>query len=129
MKSRTLPLTDSCHRPHLSSSMTQVSKAILTACLTLLLAGCAEVVPAGPDTFSVSTSGAGFSDKGCRARVYQKANEYCQSRGLVMMPLSLQARGGIPFTRPPSADLVFRALKPGDPELKRPAAAQVQNQE
>ncbi|MEO5915499.1 MAG: hypothetical protein ABIS50_14800 [Luteolibacter sp.] len=88
--------------------------------ITLAL-GCApQVIPAGPDTYTVSSSGAGFSAAGVRAKVYQTANDFCASRGLVMVPISIDARVGVLGQRPPSADLVFRALKPGDPEIKRP---------
>mgnify|MGYP006090183661 FL=1 len=79
-----------------------------------------KVIPSGPDTYSVSSSGAGFSTAGVRARVYTAANDYCNIRGLVMVPVSADIRGGVYGQRAPSADLVFRALKPGDPDIKRP---------
>ena len=86
-----------------------------------LLAGCAaEVIPAGPDTYTVASSGAGFSTAGVRAKTYRAANDYCQKRGLVMVPVSFDAQGGVLGQRPPTAELVFRALTPGDPEIKRP---------
>jgi len=93
-----------------------------TALLALsLFAGCAaQVVPAGPDTYTVSSSGAGFSTAGVRARAYRAANDFCAKRGLVMVPVSFDAQGGVLGQRPPTADLVFRALRPGDPEIKRP---------
>lgn len=77
-------------------------------------------MPAGPDTYTVSSSGAGFSTTGVRARVYRAASDYCTKRGLVMVPVSFDAQAGVLGQRPPSADLVFRALPPGDPEIKRP---------
>lgn len=90
---------------------------IVLACML----GCAsQVVPAGPDTYTVSSSGAGFSSAGVRARAYQAANDFCAKRGLVMVPVSFDAQGGVLGQRPPTADLVFRALRPGDPEIKRP---------
>ena len=87
-----------------------------------LLSGCtcSKVIAAGPDTFMVSASGAGFGTGGVRTEVYEKANKYCAERGLVMVPVSLDARLGELGRHAPTADLVFRALKPGDPEIKRP---------
>lgn len=97
---------------------------ISTTCALILVsffAGCAaQVIPAGPDTFTVSSSGAGFSTAGVRARTYRAANDYCTRRGLVMVPVSFDAQGGVLGQRAPTADLVFRALRPGDPEIKRP---------
>lgn len=94
---------------------------IITTTTIALLTGCAsEVIPAGPDTFTVSSSGAGFSTAGVRARCYKAANAYCKKHGLVMVPVSFDAQGGVLGRRPPTADLVFRALKPGDPDIKRP---------
>jgi hypothetical protein len=90
----------------------------------LVVAGCffmsPEVIPTGPDTYTI-TSGTsiGFSSAGVRAEVYRAANEFCAKRGLVMVPVSIDAREGELGRHPPSATLVFRALKPGDPEIKR----------
>ena len=90
---------------------------------TALLASCTpQVISAGPDTYSVSTSSAGFGSAGVRKRVFSAANDFCSKRGLVMVPVSVDVRGGVLGQRPPSADLVFRALKPGDPDIKRPNA-------
>lgn len=87
-----------------------------------LLTGCVSsgVIPSGPDTYMVSASGAGFATAGVRETVYEKANEFCKERGLVMVPVSFKAREGEFGRRPPSADLIFRALKPGDPAIDRP---------
>jgi hypothetical protein len=97
---------------------------IATVALAALITtgGCttSDVVPAGPDTYTVSASGAGFSDAKVRENVLQKANEFCATRGLVMVPVSLVSRPGEAGRNPPSANLVFRALKPGDPDIKRP---------
>jgi hypothetical protein len=96
-------------------------KALALILAASLLAGCTSgVIPAGPDTYMISSSGAGFSMAGVRARTYQKASQYCAARGLVFVPVSFDAQGGVYGQRPPTGDLVFRALKPGDPEIKRP---------
>lgn len=96
-------------------------RASALAAVIVIFTGCAsQVVPAGPDTYTVSSSGAGFSTAGVRARAYKAANDFCAKRGLIMVPVSFDAQGGVMGQRPPTADLVFRALRPGDPEIKRP---------
>jgi hypothetical protein len=111
--------------PFLSQSQ-NIRSLLLGACSVFFVSCQANVVSVGPDTYSASSSGAGFSDVGQREKVYGAANDFCAKRGLVMVPVSMDAKNGIVFTRPPSASLVFRALKPGDPEIKRPTSAQVQ---
>lgn len=103
------------------TSPRQVVTRIGALLMVSALAGCAaQVVPAGPDTYSVSSSGAGFSTAGVRSRAYRAATDFCSKRGLVMVPVSFDAQGGVLGSRPPTADLVFRALRPGDPDIKRP---------
>ena len=68
----------------------------------------------------ISAGGAGFSTGGVRASTYRKAQAYCAERGLVFVPVSFDSQPGVLGQRPPTADLVFRALRPGDPEIKRP---------
>src|SRR5580693_5751517 len=100
--------------PIIIATITLAALAVTSGCTT------SNIVPAGPDTYTVSASGAGFSDAKVRENVLQKANEFCAARGLVMVPVSLVSRPGEAGRNPPSADLVFRALKPGDPDIKRP---------
>jgi hypothetical protein len=98
-------------------------KLIITFLVSLLvLAGCttSNVIATGPDTYMVSASGAGFASAGVREAVYEEANAFCASRGLVMVPITFKAREGALGRHPPSADLTFRALKPGDPDIERP---------
>ena len=76
-------------------------RTLLAGIALLIFASCAQVVSVGPDTYSAYASGAGFSDKGCRARDYRAADDYCRSRGLVMMPVSIVTKGGIIAYRPP----------------------------
>lgn len=90
----------------------------------LCTAGCtssSNVNQAGPDTYTVSASSfGGFSTNDVRDKVYRQANEFCAAKGLVMVPISFKARPGELGRNPPSADLTFRALKPGDPAIGRP---------
>ena len=93
----------------------------LSICIAIL-SGCvsSDVISTGPDTYMVSASGVGFATAGVRESVYKKANEFCAAKGLVMVPVSLKVREGALGQRPPGADLIFRALKPGDPAIGRP---------
>jgi hypothetical protein len=87
----------------------------------IFLAGCASsgVQPAGPDTYIVSHRVTAFDTTGsAKAANYQAASEWCAQRGLVMVPVSSDAQP-MGFGHPGSAELLFRALKPGDPEIKR----------
>ena len=61
----------------------------------------------------------GWSSAQARAEVYALANKFCEDRGLVMVPLSIDTIDGVTGRNTPSATLVFRALQPGDPEIKR----------
>lgn len=92
--------------------------------IILFCSGCVSsgIISAGPDTYMVSASGAGFATAGVREVVYKKANEFCAAKGLVMVPVSFKSRPGELGRNPPSADLTFRALKPGDPAIGRPDA-------
>jgi len=102
--------------------MNYSKQAITLFSLILLITGCASpgVIPAGPDTFTVTSgTSAGFSSANVRAEVYLLANKFCEERGLIMVPVSMDAREGALGRHPPSATLVFKALSPGDPEIKR----------
>lgn len=96
--------------------------SLVLAMICSLMVSCrtSGVIPCGPDTYMVTSSGAGFGTAGVRTNCFEKANKFCAERGLVMVPVSFDARGGELGKRPPSADLTFRALRPGDPDIKRP---------
>lgn len=89
--------------------------------IVLGVAGCttSRVTPVGSETYMVSSVGAGFSTAPVRDRVFRKANEYCEGKGLVMVPTSFNATQGQLGSNPPEATLTFMALKPGDPEIKK----------
>lgn len=53
-------------------------------------------------------------------RVFRAANDFYVSNGLVMLPVSIDERPDQLGRHTASFELVFRALKPGDLELKRP---------
>ena len=91
---------------------------------TLSQGGCAfgpRVVPVGPQTFSVSSAD-GYVSATAREVVLNAANRYCARRRLVMVPVSLDVHPGAIRDRLSMADLVFRAVPPGDPAIARTQA-------
>jgi hypothetical protein len=94
-----------------------------------LLAGCASVspiMPVGPDTYMVSTTAPAAGGGNLKAELYQKAGEFCASQKKVLMPVAV-ASSDASFGKKGSAELTFRCLCEGDPELKRPSAEAVSN--
>ena len=94
----------------------------------LAFTGCASgprVAPAGPQTHTVSAEdGLNWDATTIPARelAFRAAHRYCAKRKLVMVPVSLDVRPGEHGVRPATADLVFRALPPGDPAIGRSKA-------
>lgn len=90
-------------------------------CGVAVLSSCASsVVPAGPDTYMISTTEIGLTHGGrAKAAAYRKADEWCRKRGLVMVPIAVNQHAAQPFGRYGGAELTFRALRPGDPEIRR----------
>jgi len=97
---------------------------VLIGLLSIVIAGCGtgQVIQAGPNTYSVTSSGAGFSTDGVKADVYRAANEHCAQKNLVMVEDSIKTQDGALARNPPSADLRFHCLSQGDPEIKRHAS-------
>jgi hypothetical protein len=96
-------------------------KLISMLCAVAMFSGCASsVVPAGPDTYMISTTEVGLTQGGrAKAAAYRKADEWCRKRGLVMVPIAVDQHAAEPFGRYGGAELTFRALPPGDPEIRR----------
>ncbi len=97
--------------------------------LSLLIVGCAEWGPqvqsAGPQTYTVSAEDKlnwNTATTPAREVAFDIANRYCEKRHLVMVPVSLDVRPGEVGLRAGAADLVFRALHPGDPAIARSQA-------
>ena len=104
------------------------SPLLCAVAVVLAFSGCASgprVAPAGPQTHTVSAEdGLNWDTRTipARERVFLAANRFCAKRKLVMVPVSLDVRPGEPGVRPATADLVFRALQPGDPAIGRSKA-------
>ena len=93
------------------------------AVATFAMAGCAHsgVVPIGPDTYMIANSEWGFSSGGVqKAKVMKQASDFCVSRGKEMLPISTR-QNDVSFGKTPAAEVQFRCLSHGDPELKRPS--------
>jgi hypothetical protein len=89
--------------------------------LASIVAGCSTgIFPAGPDTYMLSRDVTGFESVGVvKGKLYQQAADWCQKRGLVMVPISSDSREPRIGRGVGSVELYFRALKPGDPDIKR----------
>jgi hypothetical protein len=101
---------------------------VVPLALILLHAGCAmgpKVVQAGPQTYMVSSDGGlSWNETTAPAReaVFLAANRFCAKRKLVMVPVSVDTRPSEGDDRFERVDLVFRALRRGDPEIARSQA-------
>jgi len=87
----------------------------------IFITGCvSNVQPAGPDTYFISCGPLPIwmSAPKAKADCYEQASAWCKARGLVMVPVTSDEQNAIPG-RAGSAELTFRALKPGDPDIKR----------
>lgn len=110
-----------CLSEYYTGTKLMKARSLLMLFGVTILSGCAaSVVPAGPDTYMISTTEIGLTQGGrAKAEAYRKADEWCRARGLVMVPIAVDQHSAEPFGRYGGAELTFRALKPGDPEIKR----------
>lgn len=104
--------------PHASTLL-----SVLAVLPIVGLPGCTSstgVVPAGSDTYVVVRSRKSFHGDGkrVRAEALREANEFCRKRGKVMKVVKSTAEDMKPFRADASAEVYFKALDPGDPELK-----------
>jgi len=87
-----------------------------------IVSGCAHsgVVPIGPDTYMIANSEWGFTSGGVqKAKVMKEASDYCSSIGRQMLPVSTN-QNDVAWGKTPAAEVQFRCLSAGDPELQRP---------
>lgn len=74
----------------------------------------------GRDTYMLTKSGTAIgTGSSIKADLYREADTWTKSRGLVMVPVSERLVDGIAGTTRASAEIVFRAVKPGDYEDQR----------
>ena len=95
-------------------------KYIVLAAATLSACSHSGVVPIGPDTYMIANSEWGFTSGGVqKAKVMKEASDYCNSIGKRMLPIST-SQNDVAWGKTPAAEVQFRCLSPGDPELQRP---------
>ncbi|MBH3426179.1 hypothetical protein [Pseudomonas alkylphenolica] len=116
-------------------------RPLLVSMIALLITGCAEltspptfsdVVPMGLDTYMITKQDK-FSTSGSavKADLYRRANAFCESKGKQLMPVNERSKDGISgyatsvSSIPANAELQFRCLDSGDPELVRPTMQSV----
>jgi hypothetical protein len=94
------------------------------ALLCAVLAGCASstgILPAGPDTYTISERYAplrGGSDEAQRSAV-TKANEFCTQQGRQFVPNNMgQTAGMMDRNTTTGYTVTFRCLLPNDPAIK-----------
>ena len=95
---------------------------LLLVLATAILSACAHsgVVAIGPDTYMIANSEWGFTSGSYqKAKALREASEYCKSIGKEMLPIST-SQNDVSWGKTPAAEVQFRCLSPGDPELKRP---------
>jgi len=105
--------------------MTKMPWSAKLACLlaVALLAGCAasDPVSVGPDTYLVANTGAWSWSSGAvmESDLFRQANQFCKTEGKHLMPVNA-ASTDASFTRFAHAQLLFRCLIAGNPELRPP---------
>lgn len=73
------------------------------------------VVPVGGGVYMLSKNGTGVSvGSNLKADLYREANAWCEKQGLVMVPVSESGTDGVAGLSLGSAEIKFRAVKPGD---------------
>lgn len=105
--------------PHLTSLL-----------VATVLAGCASPgpVPIGKDTYMLAGTGAWSWSSGAALKgdLFREADAFCRGLGKQLMPVNTAANDGS-FSRFAQAELQFRCLAEGDPELARPTLQPVPN--
>ena len=83
----------------------------------------------GQDTFMISKqSTTGFHSAGSvKADIYQEGSAYCASQGKEFQPVNDHGVDGVPGRSFASAEVQFRCLSKGDPELRRPTMKPIAN--
>jgi hypothetical protein len=105
-----------------------MNKKTTAALALLLLASCAQgtgILPAGPDTYTVTEHRAPILGGVITAQqvTMTEANDFCENQGKKLLPLNTN-ESGIGASQATwgntTFSMTFRCLEPGDRELKRP---------
>jgi hypothetical protein len=98
-------------------------RGVIVGC-AVLFNGCAHsgVVKVGPDTYMIANEEWGFNSGAYeKAKAIDEGSKYCASIGREILVLS-SAQNDVSFGKTPGAEVRFRCLLKGDPELTRPPA-------
>ena len=102
----------------------KVGRVMVGSAICALFGGCAHsgVVKAGPDTYMIANSEWGFTSGGYqKAKAADEGSKYCASIGREILVLD-STQNDVSFGKTPAAEVRFRCLLKGDPELTRPPA-------
>ena len=105
-------------------SRERVAAVVMIAAGSSLIGSCAHsgVVKVGPDTYMIANSEWGFTSGGYQAaKAINEGAQYCTSIGREILVLN-SSQNDVSFGKTPAAQVRFRCLLRGDPELTRPAA-------
>jgi hypothetical protein len=98
-------------------------QVIVAATVCTLFDACAHsgVVNVGPDTYMIANSDWGVTSGGyVKAKAIGEASKYCASIGREILVLD-STQNDMRFGREAAAEVRFRCILKGDPELTRPA--------
>jgi hypothetical protein len=112
-------------KAHDGSATFRAVGAIITC---VLLNACAHsgVVKVGPDTYMIANSEWGFNSGAYeKAKAIKEGSAYCASIGREILVLD-SSQNDVSFGKTPAAEVRFRCLLKGDPELTRPPAQEPQ---
>jgi hypothetical protein len=103
-----------------------IMRFLLPVGVAVLMTGCAtsSPIPLGEDTYMLSNTGAWSwsSGAGLKGDLYIQADAYCRSHGRKLMPLHADSNNGS-YSEFAHAEVQFRCLAEGDPNLKPPKPA------
>lgn len=107
----------------------KLSSGVLCTFLALSAHASSGVVPMGQDTYMISAqSFTGFSSAGSvKAEIYKEGSAYCVGLGKQFQPVNDHGVDGVPGRALASAEVQFRCLDKGDPELNRPTMKPIAN--
>ena len=101
--------------------MRRITWASLLAAAAAVSCASGGPVPMGRDTYQLSGTGAWSWSSGAALKgdMFREADTFCRGQGKQMQPVNTASNDGS-FQRFAQAELQFRCLAPGDPELGRP---------
>ncbi len=111
-----------------------MTKIIVVLLVGTAITGCVSntgVVPMGQDTYMISYHGTGIGPSSSASRlkadIFRDGTAYCTSQGKEFQPINSSGADGAYGRREASAEVQFRCLTKGDPELGRPTMKPVAN--